>query len=104
MNQISNNSIRLVPSEQLHLCALTVEALTYLQSAGMTKDQLKDVHHNPRRTETYHAALRYFSSPKELRAVNEAYSKRLQSIAERHKAEQLFFDQLIVESIKQWPK
>ena len=81
-----------------HPCTRIVDALNYLQKAGMTLEQLRDLHHNPNRTTSYTSCLKYFSNKKELRENNLLFGVNLEFIAKNHADGEDCFSKLIEKS------
>lgn len=67
-----------------------LEDLDYLQTAGMTEDHLRSLHHWAGRTGaeervTFKSAREYFGQGREMRANNAAFAERLHFVADAHK-------------------
>lgn len=61
------------------------KALSYLNSSGMDREQLRDLHHSPDRTETFARAISYRDpGPAKYDEVNLAYHRRLLFVAAEH--------------------
>lgn len=82
---------------------LVVEAARYLQGQGMSANLLRDMHHSPRRDETFGATLRYFSEKQNLRQNNLKYGARLIYVAERHRKTGRGFGELVREALQCHP-
>jgi len=86
-----------------HLCKQIVAAARYLQSTGMSTEQLRSVHHSNAGRETFASTFRYFGVKKELRPINIAYANRLIHIASEHRRGSGTLAQPIEQSLVQWP-
>jgi hypothetical protein len=83
--------------------AQLVEAATYLQQAGMSNAALRDMHHSPRRDETFSATLRYFSGKANLLRANLIYGSRLAYVADAHRRTNRPFSELVQEALLRYP-
>lgn len=81
-----------------------VEAAQYLEVHGLPVDLLRDMHHSPRRGETFMATHRYFSKKQDLQMNNQLYGARLIYVAEQHRANGRAFGQLVQEALQHHPK
>ncbi|MCV2357629.1 GIY-YIG nuclease family protein [Paucibacter sp. TC2R-5] len=81
-----------------------VEAARYLERQAMSVSLLRDLHHSPRRDETFAATLRYFSKKTELRLNNQLYGARLIFVAAEHRATGLPFEQLVQAALRRHPR
>lgn len=84
-------------------CAALVDAAAYLQGQGMPIALLRDLHHSPRRDETFASTLRYFSEKLELKARNLIYGARLMHVAKQHQATGRPFEALARDAIEHYP-
>lgn len=80
--------------------------LSYLESAGMTVDQLRSLHHwagRPGSEErvTFNSARNYFSREHEMGANNSLFAARLHFVADAHKRDIAALVEMAVRSIPQ---
>jgi hypothetical protein len=80
-----------------------VQAARYLQEQGMELELLRDLHHFPRRSETFAATMRYFGAKTSLRERNIAYGARLLYVAEQHQRGHRAFRALVEEALERFP-
>jgi predicted RNase H-like HicB family nuclease len=81
-----------------------VEAARYLEQERMAVSLLRDLHHSPRRDETFAATVRYFSAKTELQLRNQRYGARLIFVADQHQSTGLPLEQLVQEALRRHPK
>lgn len=86
-----------------HVCQRLVEAARYLETQGMTVEQLRTLHHSLRRLETFNSTYKYFGKDRELRPVNISYADRLIFVAEMHQAKPGPIGKLVSEALLRWP-
>jgi len=81
-----------------------VEAAAYLESQGMSVSLLRDMHHSPRRYETFRSARRYFSEKTSLLRSNVLCGLRLVYVAEQHQVTGRAFPELVQEALRRHPR
>jgi hypothetical protein len=81
-----------------------IEAAKYLFDAGMSVEHLREMHHSPRRDETFKATLRYFAEKSDLLMNNVLYGARLIYVAEEHRKGRTRFPELVDEALQRYPK
>lgn len=88
-----------------HACQQLIEAAKYLESVGMSGQQLTQLHHFSLtgRMVTFKEAYRYFGTKKDLGEKNANYAARLSFMADCHKRGRHNIDVLIQEAIARWP-
>ena len=91
------------PLSNSHACIRIVEAARYLQSVGMSVQQLRTIHHSLRKTETFASTIRYFGENKDLGNKNTRYAQRLEFIATEYQKSRTGFDALVSEALRRWP-
>jgi hypothetical protein len=91
------------PVSNSHTCIRVVKAATYLQSVGMSVQQLRAIHHSLRKTETFASTIRYFGQNKDLGDKNTRYAHRLEFIATEYQKSRTGFDALVSEALRRWP-
>ena len=84
--------------------AQLVEAAEYLERQGMSLSLLRDIHHSPRRDETFRSTNRYFSEKSDLLEKNIAYGARLVYVAEQRHLTSQDFEALVQEALSRHPK
>lgn len=80
-----------------------VRALEYLKDHGLSIDHLCDLHHNPKRTERFSAAITYRLKPQEYREPNITYHHRLLFVASEHWRTEADFDALVSQVCDRFP-
>ena len=88
-----------------HLCEQLVEEVRYLQSAGMSQQQLSALHHfslKGRRV-TFRRLESYFSTNRDLRQTNYNFAERLRFVAHEHRHGRKEFSVLVGEALRKWP-
>jgi hypothetical protein len=83
--------------------AQLVEAAAYLEQQGMSVVLLRDLHHSPRRDETFTSTLRYFRKKTSLLRTNLIYGSRLVYVANTHQQSGKSFSQIVQESLLRYP-
>ncbi len=79
-------------------------AARYLEAAGMSQEQLWQLHHFwPRRKVTYWQTYDHFSKHEISCDNNVRYAERLKFVATQHKQGNKDFDDLVREALKKWP-
>jgi hypothetical protein len=88
-----------------HLCEQLIESARYLESAGLSRQQLSQLHHFSRRGGTvgFAETYAYFGVNKELRRTNQAFAERLKYIATEHKRSGRSLSALVRQALSQWP-
>ena len=92
-----------------HLCDQLVKAAHYLESEGMSSDQLSQLHHFSLRGGKVYFKLVYFyfGTNKNLQENNINFAERVTFVASRHKESGQAFNDLIEDLIEQalikWP-
>ncbi len=81
-----------------------VEAARYLERQRLPVGLLRDLHHSPRRNETFAATVRYFTKKTVLQLSNQLYAARLIFVADEHQATGLPLEQLVQEALRRHPK
>lgn len=81
-----------------------LDAASYLQAVGMPVLLLRELHHSPRRNETFTSTLRYFSKKFDLRLNNQLYGARLIDVADGHRQGESSFSVLVGEALRKYPK
>jgi Meiotically up-regulated gene 113 len=84
--------------------AQLVEAAEYLESHGMSVALLRDIHHSPRRDETFKSTRRYFAEKTNLLQTNILYGVRLVYVADQHRIGGNDFEELVQEALHRHPK
>jgi hypothetical protein len=80
-----------------------VQAATYLRDHGMSVALLRELHHSPRRDETYTSTLRYFSEKTNLLRANLIYGSRLAFVADEHRRSGMPISSLVQEALQRYP-
>ncbi len=80
-----------------------IEAATYLRNHGMSVELLRDLHHSPRRDETFGRMVAYFTRTASLRKENVLYGSRLVWIAEEHRRTNRPLSDLVMEALQRPP-
>jgi hypothetical protein len=83
--------------------AQLVKAATYLEQQGMSVASLRELHHSPRRDETFKATLRYFSEKTNLLRTNLIYGSRLVYVADAYHRTGRPFSELVQEALLRYP-
>ena len=83
--------------------AALVAAARYLRQRGMTVDLLRDMHHSPRRDETFTSTLRYFGGKSDIKDNNIRYGARLIYVAQEHQATGRSFEEIVSEALQRHP-
>lgn len=88
-----------------HVSERIVTSLRYLESAGMSVDQLSQLHHFSLRgrTVSFSRGFRYFGVNKELRENNIRYAERLAFVANAHKLGEGPLNALVRQALARWP-
>lgn len=81
-----------------------VEAARYLEQQRMSVSLLRDLHHSPRRDETFAATVRYFREKTELQLNNQLYGSRLILVADQHRVTGLPLEELVQLALRRHPK
>ena len=81
-----------------------VEAAEYLEQQRMPLDLLRDLHHSPRRDETFASTRRHFSNKLNLQHKNQLYGARLIFVASEHKSSGRPLEELAQEALRRHPK
>jgi hypothetical protein len=84
-------------------CGGLVEAAIYLQNKGMSVELLRDLHHSPRRDETFKATVKYFESKSSLGPRNLIYGARIMYVAKQHQIAEYKFETLVSQALKYYP-
>jgi uracil-DNA glycosylase len=89
----------------LHLGQKLVAAAKFLESNGMSEEQLSQLHHFSLkgRNVTYAEAYRYFSKAQDLKDRNADYANRLIFIANKYMARAGSLSALFSEALQTWP-
>jgi len=85
----------------MNICERVVEALKYLQEAGLSERQLTSLHH--RSTETFKSAIRYWSVNRKPRSRSLDYANRLIFIAREHRKSNDALDVFVAQAKSNWP-
>jgi hypothetical protein len=87
-----------------HLCEQLVEAAQYLQSKGMSQQQLSALHHFSAkgREVTFASIIKYFGINKNLRANNIQFAERLKFVATEHRRTGKNLNVLVQEALNRW--
>jgi hypothetical protein len=86
----------------MNICEQVVEALKYLQAAGMTNGQLLSLHH--RSKETFSSAISYWGKKnREPHARSLDYAYRLLFIAREHRETHRPLDVFVAQAKSRWP-
>jgi hypothetical protein len=82
-----------------------VESAHYLESTGMSKQQLSALHHFSRqgRQVGFRQTYAYFGESKRLRQNNANFAERLKFVAVEHRRGRQGFGALIQQALKRWP-
>ena len=80
-----------------------VAAARYLERHQLDVDLLRNMHHSPRRGETFTSTLRYFSGKSNLRANNTRYGARLIYVAQQCETTGRSFSELVEEALHRFP-
>ena len=83
--------------------AALVTAAKYLEQSGMAFELLRQMHHSPRRDETFKSTLRYFAGKLELKDNNMKYGARLTYVAQQHAATGKSLTLLVSEAMQLYP-
>lgn len=83
--------------------ARLVEAARYLESVGLSLDQLRKLHHSQRNDASFATTYSYFTSKYSLLSNNLLYGARLVHIEERHRAGGRDFAMLVNEALELFP-
>jgi hypothetical protein len=88
-----------------HPCEQLIEAAHYLESEGMSSDQLSQLHHFSLRGGKVYFKLVYcyFGTNKNLQQNNSNFAERVTFVASRRKASGQAFKDLIEQALKRWP-
>ena len=88
-----------------HPCKQIVKAAKYLQSAGMTSEQLSRIHHFSikARTISFGQTVGYFSTDKNLRQNNLNFAKRIELVESEHRRAPGNFDAMVAQAVRQVP-
>ena len=81
-----------------------VEAAEYLEQQRMQPSLLKDLHHSPRRDETFASTRRYFSKKFDLHLKNQLYGARLIFVAREHQSSGRPLEELVLKALRRHPK
>lgn len=86
-------------------CEQIVEATRYLESVGLSRDQLSQLHHFARKGRPISFALvySYFGESKDLQERNSRFGDRLAYVARERRAGRRDLNSLIAEALKAWP-
>jgi hypothetical protein len=79
-----------------------VDAAEYLASQEMHVELLRELHHSPRRTETFRSTIAYFSKKSDIRDRNIIYGARLAYVANEHQNSGRAFEILIKEALQRY--
>ena len=81
-----------------------VAATHYLEAAGMSEEQLSQLHHYwPRKRVTYWQTYDYFGKNLPPRTKNTRYAERLKFVAAQHRLRGESFSVLVQEALAKWP-
>lgn len=88
-----------------HICEQLVDSARYLEKAGMSGEQLSQIHHFWRsgRRVTFSVTYKYFGVNKELRENNIRFAERLKFVAEQHMLHGQRFSNLVQQAVKKYP-
>lgn len=89
------------------MCSLPtklVEAALYLEQQRMPISLLRDLHHSPRRDETFASTRRYFSKTMDLQLNNQFYGARLVFVATEHQSTGRPLEHLVQEALQRHPR
>jgi hypothetical protein len=88
-----------------HLCEQVVESATYLQSAGMSREQLSQLHHFSLkgRLVSFAQTCDYFSVSKDLKQNNIRFAERLNFVASEHRRSKQGLSLLVQQALVRWP-
>jgi hypothetical protein len=88
-----------------NLCEQVIQSARYLESEGISQEQLSQLHHfalNDRQL-AFRAIYRYFGTHKQLRSKNVSFAERLKFVADEHKTGKKSINTLIKEALRHWP-
>jgi len=87
------------------ICKQLVEDAHYLESVGMSREQLSQLHHSSLNggMESFGGTYSYFGKSKSLRQNNIDYAERLRFVADKHKQGEHGIAFLIQQALRKWP-
>jgi len=89
----------------MHICEQIVNSSKYLESQGMSQDQLSSLHHFylKGRDISFNLTNDYFGVNKNLKTRNSNFANRIIFVADQYKQHKGSMSQLIEQALEKWP-